>query len=92
MFVPPEKLDHADVAAARVEIARHLDVVDGVLAAGGDHLVGDFSLADAAYVPFVVELAAVGLGDLLEERPRVGAWVARLRDRTSVRETAPDMR
>jgi len=89
MFEPPEKIDHADVAAARVEIARHLDVLEGVLAAGDEYLGGDFSLADAAYVPFVVEMAAVGLGDLLDARPCVGAWVARLRERASVRATTP---
>lgn len=87
MFVPPEQVNPADVAAAREEIAQHLDVLDATL--GGDWLVGDFSLADVAYVPFVAELAAVNLGDLLDERPRAGAWVARLRARPSVRDTTP---
>jgi glutathione S-transferase len=91
MFEPPEKLDHADVAAARVEIAAHLDVLEGVLAPSGDYLVGELSLADAAYVPFVVEMAAVGLGDLLDARPRVDRWVVRLRERASVRATTPGM-
>lgn len=89
MFAPPEQVDHTDVAAARDEIARHLDALDGVLASGGDWLVGGFSLADAAYVPFVAELVAVNLGALLDERPRVGAWVTRLRARPSVEATTP---
>jgi len=87
MFLPPAQVDRGDVAAARDEIARHLDVLDGML--GDAWLAGDFSLADAAYVPLVAELAAVNLGALLDERPRVAAWVTRLRARPSVRATTP---
>jgi len=87
MFAPPAQVDQADVDAAKDDIARHLDVLDGVLV--DDWLVGDFSLADAAYVAFVAELAAVNLGALLDARPRVGAWVTRLRARPSVAATPP---
>ena len=86
LFTPEERWDRADQEAAAVEIGTHLDVLAATLGRR-DYLVGDFSLADVAYAPLVCELAAAGLGHLLEARPTVGAWVARLRARPAVRDT-----
>ncbi len=52
-------------------------------------LVGDYSLADICYAPVVTVLDRVRLGDLVNERPAVHAWVERLLARPAVRDTAP---
>jgi glutathione S-transferase len=87
LFTPEPAWDRDDQRRAADEIAAHLDVLTTLLA-DREHLVGDFSLADVAYVPLVCELEACGLGHLLPERPAVRAWIARLRARPSVRATA----
>ena len=48
-----------------------------------DYLLGDYSLADAAWTPYVHRLDILGLADLWAERPAVTAWWRRLRDRPS---------
>jgi glutathione S-transferase len=85
---PAAEWDRADMAAAVVEIGEHLDVLEQRLASR-DHLAGAFSLADVAYAPFVVGLERLRGGQLVAARPRVRAWIERLADRPSVRETAP---
>lgn len=85
-FTPPEQWDHADREQARQEMAAHLDVLESLLAQE-EYLVGDFSLADVCYVPFVCELGAAGLDQLLAPRPAVQRWVERLRGRPSVAAT-----
>ena len=64
-------------------ICQHLDVLEKEL---GDRewLVGDFSLADIGYAPFVLVLGDVELGDEVEKRPAIADWVARLKQRPSV--------
>lgn len=88
LFTPESTWDRDDQARAAIEIGQHLDVLEAALGAR-EYLVGAFSLADVCYVPFVAELEMVGLADLLAERPRVRAWVARLNERPSVRATGP---
>jgi glutathione S-transferase len=80
--------DDPAVATGRVELARHLDVLEQRI---GDRewLCGDFSLADVCYAPFVTVLEQVGAGDVVRARPRVAAWIARLAARPAVRDTAP---
>jgi glutathione S-transferase len=89
LFTPEAEWDRADQKRARDEIGFHLDVLAGVLGGRG-YLVGErFGLADVAYAPLVCELAACQLGDVLDARPAVAAWVERLRARPSVRDTGP---
>jgi glutathione S-transferase len=85
-FTPEETWDREDQSRAVVEIGEHLDMLEATLG-DREHLVGAFSLADVCYVPFVCELEAARLRDLLASRPRVRAWVERLNARASVRAT-----
>lgn len=82
------KPDDPSVAAARAAFAHHLDVLEQRLGAN-DWLAGAYSLADVCYAPFVTVLALLGAGDLLDDRPRVAAWIERLAARPAVRDTAP---
>lgn len=87
LFTPPEQWDHADQDRARQEMAAHLDFLEP-LVAQREYLVGNFSLADVCYAPFVCELAAAGLDPLLTSRPAVQSWIERLRARPSVSATS----
>ncbi|HEV7735590.1 MAG TPA: glutathione S-transferase family protein [Candidatus Binatia bacterium] len=87
-FVPDTRADDPAVVQGRADVAAHLDVLAERLT-GADWLVGDYSLADVCYAPFVTTFAMVGLGDLLDARPAVRAWVERLNTRPSIRDTAP---
>jgi glutathione S-transferase len=49
---------------------------------GGPYLVGDFSLADVTFVPFVRRLVAYDIP--LHDHPLVSAWAARLMARSGV--------
>ena len=86
LFTPETAWDRDDQARAREEIGAHLDVLEAALD-DRDYLVGAYSLADICYVPFVVALESVGLGDLSASRPRVAAWIDRLNARPAVRAT-----
>lgn len=48
-----------------------------------DHLVGGYSLADAAWTPYLHRLKKLGLGDLWSRHPHVAAWWERLKARPS---------
>ena len=49
-----------------------------------DHLVGDdFTLADAAVIPYVLRLHNLAMTPLIEERPPVARWFDRVRARGS---------
>jgi glutathione S-transferase len=80
--------DDPSVHAGRASVASHLDVLEKRLN-GAEWLIGDYSLADVCYAPFVTTLALVGLDDLCAARPAVGAWVQRLAARRAVHDTAP---
>jgi glutathione S-transferase len=52
----------------------------------GDWLAGEsFSLADAAVIPYILRLDLLKLRKMWEQRPRIGAWYARMRERPAVR-------
>jgi glutathione S-transferase len=86
---PDRPVDAPARGRARDAIAHHLDVLERRLA-GRDWLLDDgYSLADACYAPIVTVLDRVDLGDLVDARPAVAAWVERLRARPAVRDTAP---
>lgn len=80
--------DDPSVRKGRETLAAHLDVLEARLD-GRTWLLGDYSLADICYAPFVTVLDRVRLGDLVTERPALRAWVERLRARPAVRDTAP---
>ena len=57
----------------------------------GDWLAGDsFSLADAAYTPYMVRLEHLGLDDTFKSRPRVVAWRDKLFARPSFKTAIAD--
>jgi glutathione S-transferase len=85
---PDLPTDDAAVTRGQADLAAHLDVLDARLR-HGDWLVGDYSLADVCYAPFVTTFALLGLGHLLDGRAATTAWIERLMQRPAVRETAP---
>ena len=80
--------DDLSVRQGRDLLAAHLDFLETRLR-DREWLVGDYSLADICYAPVVTVLDRVRLGDLVNERPAVHAWVERLLARPAVRDTAP---
>jgi glutathione S-transferase len=89
-IAPGKPIDAPGREKARDAIALHLDVVERRLT-GRDWLIDHYSLADICYAPVVTVLDRVDLGDLVDCRPGVKAWVARLLDRPAVRDTAPPL-
>ncbi|HJQ84476.1 MAG TPA: glutathione S-transferase family protein [Candidatus Binatia bacterium] len=87
---PDRPVDPPGREQARDGLAAHLDVLERRLA-GRDWLIDAYSLADVCYAPFVTVLDRVDLGDLVDARPAVSAWVRRLRERPAVRDTAPPL-
>lgn len=49
-----------------------------------------FSLADAAVIPYALRLDLLKLKGLFEDRPRIGEWYARMRERPSVKKELLD--
>lgn len=74
------------VAEGKAEIGHHLDVLEAQLS-GNRWLVGEFSLADLCYAPFVLVLERVELGDEISNRREVSRWYQRLLERPSIVET-----
>lgn len=55
--------------------------------AGGDWLAGRrYSLADIAYMPYMIRLEHLGLDGLWRDRPRVAAWRERIFEKPSYKE------
>jgi glutathione S-transferase len=54
--------------------------------AGREYLVGDYSLGDVAWTPYLHRLELLGLGFLLEDIPEVSRWYERLKARPSYSE------
>jgi glutathione S-transferase len=94
-FIPPAGLVLAELYKPEAErdaekVRRHQSEVGRVLARletqleGKEFLVGDFSLADIAFVPRVLLLSQLGV-ELDARLQNVAAWIGRLRERPSVR-------
>jgi glutathione S-transferase len=84
-FLPRERWDEAAMAQAKKEIEKHLEIVEAQIR-GREWMVGDrYSLVEVCYTPFVQFLP------LMEVAPpaAVAAWVGRMLERPSARETAP---
>ena len=63
--------------------ARLLNDMEEALAAGPWLVDGQYSLADAAFTPYLTRLDHLGLLGWLDKRPRVARWYERLRERPS---------
>lgn len=74
------------IEEGRAEMCHHLDVLDRQLE-DNEWLVGDYSLADVCYAPFVLVLDRVDLGEELNLRKNVLRWVGQLTARRSIVET-----
>lgn len=72
------------VEEGRAEMGRHLDILTERLG-NNDWLAGAYSLADVCYAPLVLVLDRVELGDLITERSKIAAWVARLLARPAIK-------
>ena len=68
------------------ELQRVLARLDAMLE-HREYLVGEFSLADIAFVPRVLILSQLGV-EIDAARHNLGAWLARLRERPSIRTLA----
>jgi len=79
---PGAEQDAERVRRYQGEIIRVLGRLEAMLA-GKEFLVGDFSLADVAFVPRVLTLEQLGI-ELDPRLENVAAWIARLRERPSV--------
>lgn len=80
---PEAERDAEKVKKYQAEMSRVLARLEGYLD-GRQYLVGEFSLADVAFVPRLMILPQLGV----EVDPRlqnVNAWIGRLRERPSVR-------
>ncbi len=79
---PEVEQDAERLQRYRTELSRGLARAESFLG-GKDFLVGDFSLADVAFVPAVLVLARLGVE--IDPRLRhVAAWIERLRQRPAV--------
>jgi glutathione S-transferase len=71
-------------AIARLD--KMLADMEKALAAGGPWLVGDFSLADIAYAPYVTRLDHLKFFGMLDKRPKAASWYERIRARPGYQE------
>jgi glutathione S-transferase len=86
-FLKKERWDLDAMAAAKVEIEKHIAMLEPELA-GRDYLVADrFTLADLVYIPFLHFLPLMEV----EPGPAVAAWAARLLARPSAENSKPDV-
>jgi glutathione S-transferase len=79
---PENDRDNDRLRKYEAEIARGLSRLEGLLEER-DYLVGDFSLADVAFVPRVLILPQLGV-EIDPRLRQVSAWIDRLRQRQSV--------
>ena len=80
---PEAERDAEKVRRYQSEVLRVLARLESQLD-GKEFLVGEFSLADVAFVPRAVVLPQLGV-EFEGRLPHVEAWIARLRERPSVR-------
>lgn len=82
MHKPEGGSDAEKVRRYQSEISRVLARLE-VMLEGKQYLAGDFSLADVAFVPRVLNLSQLGV-ELEARLQNVAAWITRLRERPSV--------
>jgi glutathione S-transferase len=72
----------------RDAVANHmklLTVMDTTLASGSWLAGPEFSLADAAVIPYILRLDLLHLANMWQRLPRIAAWYERMRERPSVK-------
>jgi glutathione S-transferase len=85
-FLPKERWNQTAMAEAKVEVEKHLEIVERQLG-GGKFLVADqFTLADLCYLPFLEFLPLAEI----KPPPAVAAWSEHLLARPSARKTKPE--
>lgn len=67
-------------------LEKFFDVAEKQLLTEGYMAGGELTLADIYYVPLMERLVACGYGRLVESRPAVQAWWAKLQERPSFTE------
>jgi glutathione S-transferase len=86
-FLPKERWDVAAMAQAKKEIEKHLEILETQVK-GKQYLVGDrYSLVEVCYTPFVDFFPLMEI----TPPPAVAAWVARMLERPSAKETRPSV-
>jgi glutathione S-transferase len=81
-----EGFSEAEIAASMARLEKTLDRMERGLA-DGPWLAGEsYSLADVDMAPFVHRIASLGAGSMIEARPRVAGWYARMQARPAFRE------
>lgn len=85
-FLPKERWDEELFADMRVEIDRHLAILDKQLGEQ-DYIVGNqYSLVEVCYAPF---MAFIGMTEVMPP-PRIAKWTERILSRPSAVATASD--
>jgi glutathione S-transferase len=75
---PAHVPDEAFCDARAAALAPTLDVLERHLRqVGGPYLVGDYSLADVTFTPYLEVMGACGLATAVEARPHLSAWASR---------------
>jgi glutathione S-transferase len=70
------------VDEGRAAVRKTVAVMEKELA-DKEHLVGDFTLADICFMPYIEYLFMVGEGALITDSPNTGAWWKRISERPS---------
>src|SRR5207248_8770674 len=66
------------IREAMVGITEAAAVLARRLASSGEHLAGEFSIADVAWAPFLLNAREIGLGSIFEQHPSLAAYLDRL--------------
>jgi glutathione S-transferase len=80
-----EGFSPGEIRASLERLARTLERMEAALAAGSWLAGAAYSLADVDMAPFVHRIAALGEQAMIEARPRVADWYARMRAREAFR-------
>ncbi|HXG20019.1 MAG TPA: glutathione S-transferase family protein [Methylomirabilota bacterium] len=86
---PPEQSDQDRIQRYRTDLIRVLEFLDRQLE-GKEYIAGDFSLADLAFVPRLLQLPSLGV-EIPARLRNVIAWSERLKQRDSVRQLQQEL-
>ncbi len=81
-----ESVDEAKLEAARGKIKNFFEIADRQLK-GKDFLIGNYSLADIAFAPFVFLFERVGV--TVPDLPNLSVWFKRLSTKNTILKTRP---
>lgn len=84
-----EQVDQERVQRYRADLIRVLEFLDRHLE-GKEYVAGDFSMADLAFVPRILQLPGLGV-EIPERLKNVLAWSERLKQRSSVRQLQQEL-